>query len=500
MKEIQHATKRTSHVINIPNLVELQTNSYQWFLEEGLQELFDSFSPIHDFTGNTSISLTDFTLGEPKYSIEDCRDRDMTFESAIKARVLLRQANKEEIESEVYLGDLPLMTDKGTFIINGAERVVVSQLARSPGIYFKDDLNFSGKRLFQATVIPQEGAWIDIESDDSNVVWVRIGQTKKFPITTLMRALEAYKPALYPIEMKVGDVLSNFWIYKTVEALNEKEEKEQITVRDFFLEYFFAAPVADTKTGEIVAEENELATEEKLKALSEAHGSDLVVRLYTKTVTTEEILDLLTTKEILTDAPSEQLLNRRPTSDIVDANGKVLAKAYSLIADKTHANAIAKLKLPTIEVLHINPYVEMTIREDQGYDKESAMLDIYKKIRPGDPATPESARNLIQSIFFDPRRYDLAKVGRFKMNKKLGGHLPLAARTVTKEDLVSILRYVINLESGEGRDEEGGIINNVSALMTLTTLRTSVSVVSANCSRLSSVWASSVWRKSPKSA
>lgn len=462
MKEIQHATKRTSHVVDIPNLVELQTNSYQWFLEEGLQELFDSFSPIHDFTGNTSISLTDFTLGEPKYSVEECRDRDMTFEAQIKARVLLKQANKEEIESEVYLGDLPLMTDKGTFIVNGAERVVVSQLARSPGIYFKDDLDFSGKRLFQATVIPQEGAWIDIESDNSNVVSVRIGQTKKFPITTLMRALEVFQPARYPLEMKVGDALSNLWIYKTVETVNEKGEPEQNTERDFFVNYFFASPIADTKTGEVVAEENETATFEKLTALKDAHGENFVVKLYSKTVTTEEILDLLSTRETLIEPTSEQLLNRRPTSDIADANGKILAKAYSLIADKTHANAIAKLKLPSIELLHVNKYVEMTLRDDAGYDTESAMLDIYKKIRPGDPATPESARNLIQSIFFDPRRYDLAKVGRFKMNKKLGAHLPLAARTVTKEDLISILRYVINLESGEGRDEENNVINLVS--------------------------------------
>src|SRR5438309_3136953 len=199
MKEIQHATKRTSHVVDIPNLVELQLDSYRWFLEEGLKELFDSFSPIYDFTGNTSISLTDFTLGEPKYSVDDCRDRDMTFESPIKARVQLTQANKEMIESEVYLGDLPLMTDKGTFVINGAERVVVSQLARSPGVYFKDNLDFSGRVLYYATIIPSEGAWVDVETDASDAVTVRIGQTRKFPITTLLRALN-----LFPIASPDG--------------------------------------------------------------------------------------------------------------------------------------------------------------------------------------------------------------------------------------------------------------------------------------------------------
>ena len=145
MKEIQHATKRTTHIVDIPNLVEQQLTSYRWFLEEGLQELFESFSPIYDFTGNTSISLTDFTLGEPKYSVEECRDRDMTFESPIKAKVLLKQASKEEIESEVYLGDLPLMTDKGTFIINGAERVVVSQLAPRRASILRTTLTFPEK-------------------------------------------------------------------------------------------------------------------------------------------------------------------------------------------------------------------------------------------------------------------------------------------------------------------------------------------------------------------
>src|SRR3989440_8937485 len=214
VKEIQHATKKTSSVVELPNMVELQLDSYRWFLEEGLKELFDSFSPIYDFTGNTSISLADFTLGEPKYTVDDCRDRDVTFESPIKARVQLTQSNKEEIESEVYLGDLPLMTDKGTFIINGAERVVVSQLARSPGVYFKDNLDFSGKVLFYATIIPQEGAWVDVETDNNNQVTVRIGQTRKFPLTTLLRALDAFPQARPPLEMPLRDALNHLWLYK----------------------------------------------------------------------------------------------------------------------------------------------------------------------------------------------------------------------------------------------------------------------------------------------
>src|SRR5207244_7518283 len=154
-----------------------------------------------------SIALTDFTLGEPKYSVDDCRDRDMTFESPIKARVQLTQANKEMIESEVYLGDLPLMTDKGTFVINGAERVVVSQLARSPGVYFKDNLDFSGRVLFYATLIPSEGAWVDVETDANDMITVRIGQTRKFPLTTLLRALNHFPVACVPVQMTVAEAL-----------------------------------------------------------------------------------------------------------------------------------------------------------------------------------------------------------------------------------------------------------------------------------------------------
>src|SRR5438477_8493550 len=240
MKEIQHATKRTTHVVDIPNLVEQQLTSYRWFLEEGLQELFESFSPIYDFTGNTSISLTDFTLGEPKYTVEECRDRDMTFESPIKARVQLTQANKEMIESEVYLGDLPLMTDKGTFVINGAERVVVSQLARSPGVYYKDNLDFSGRVLYYATIIPSEGAWVDVETDASDVVTVRIGQTRKFPLTTLLRALNAFPNASIPVQMPISQVQEKLWIYRNIEA-----EQSLQSTRDYILPMALAESVIE---------------------------------------------------------------------------------------------------------------------------------------------------------------------------------------------------------------------------------------------------------------
>src|SRR3954452_4180927 len=179
----------------VPNLVEIQLNSFQWFLDRGLRDLFHNFSPIEDFTGNLSLELVDYRLDPEKYSVEECRDRDMTYERPIKAIVRLRSAGREVVESEVYLGDLPIMTERGTFVVNGVDRVVVSQLARSPGVYFNDNIDFSGRILYTATLIPSEGAWLEIETDANDMISVRVGQTRKFPLTTLLRALGAFDHA-----------------------------------------------------------------------------------------------------------------------------------------------------------------------------------------------------------------------------------------------------------------------------------------------------------------
>src|SRR5438874_1051299 len=192
-------TSRDEHNIhslaNVPNLVEIQLKSFDWFVDRGLRELFQNFSPIEDFTGNLSLELKDFYLDKEKYTVEECRDRDMTYERPIKAQVVLRTPSGDEQETEVYLGDLPIMTERGTFVVNGVDRVVVSQLARSPGVYFNDNIDFSGRILYSATLIPAEGAWLEVETDANNVIFVRIGQTRKFPITTLLRALGAFEQA-----------------------------------------------------------------------------------------------------------------------------------------------------------------------------------------------------------------------------------------------------------------------------------------------------------------
>lgn len=181
---------RISEVLEMPNMIEIQKQSHEWFLKEGLKATFHDVSPIQDFTGNLSLEFLDYSLGEPKYSVAECKERDVTFAAPLRAKVRLTNRETGEIkEQEVFMGDFPLMTDKGTFIINGAERVVVSQLVRSPGVYYNAASDASGKRIYSATVIPNRGAWIEFESDSHDCIHVRIDRTRKLPVTVLIRAL-----------------------------------------------------------------------------------------------------------------------------------------------------------------------------------------------------------------------------------------------------------------------------------------------------------------------
>ena len=293
---------RIKEVLELPNLIEIQTSSYQWFLDEGLRELFRDISPIEDFAGNLSLEFIDYSLGEPKYTVEEAKERDTTY--AAPLRVKLRLVNKETGEvkdQEVFMGDFPLMTETGTFIINGAERVIVSQLVRSPSVYYNSKVDKNGKKGFTATVIPNRGAWLEYETDAKDVVYVRIDRTRKLPITVLLRAL--------------------------------------------------------------------------------GFGSD------------QEIIDL--------------------------------------IGD--------------------NEYLRNTLEKDNTDGVEKALIEIYERLRPGEPPTVENARNLLISRFFDPKRYDLANVGRYKLNKKLHIKNRLFGQRLAET--------LVDPETGEILAEEGTILD-----------------------------------------
>lgn len=286
---------KINEVLDVPNLIEVQRNSYNWFLEEGLKEVFRDISPITDYTGNLMLEFIDYTLEDnPKYSEEECKERDANFAAPLKAKVrLINKETGEVKEQEIFMGDFPLMTDKGTFIINGAERVIVSQLVRSPGIYYNMEIDRTGKKLFSCTVIPNRGAWLEYETDSNDIMFVRIDRTRKVPITVLLRSI--------------------------------------------------------------------------------GYGSD---------------------------ADITQLLNE---------SERVLS----------------------------------TISKDGSKSKEEGLIEVYKRLRPGEPPTVESASNLLNNLFFDARRYDLAKVGRFKFNKKLSLSSRIAGHKAAKSIINPSTKKVI---------------------------------------------------------
>ncbi|MBX5467815.1 MAG: DNA-directed RNA polymerase subunit beta [Firmicutes bacterium] len=305
------ATQRLSfasikEVLEMPNLIEIQQNSYQWFLKEGLKETFKEISPIQDFTGNLILEFVDYTLKAPKYSVEECKARDVTYSAPLHVRVrLINKETGEVKEQDVFMGDFPLMTNKGTFIINGAERVIVSQLVRSPGMYFGDQVDPSGKRLYLSTVIPNRGAWLEFETDATDAIWVRVDRTRKLPATTLLRALGL--------------------------------------------------------------------------------GTD----------------------------------------------GQIL------------------------EAVGDDERIRTTLAKDTAKSQEDGQIEIYKRLRPGEPPTPESAAALLHSLFFDPKRYDLAGVGRYKINKKLGFRRRIVGTTAAET--------VVHPETGEILLREGEHIDRARA-------------------------------------
>ncbi len=295
---------RIDEPIGLPNLIQVQLSSYLWFRDHGLREALSEVFPISDFTGNLDLDFIDYSIGEPKYSVNECKERDVSYQAPLKLKVRLTEKETGEIkESEVYMGDLPLMTDKGTFIINGAERVVVSQLVKSPGVYFSGRPDVAGNILYGATIIPNRGAWFELEMDSAGLIYTRIDKTRKIPVTVLLRAL-GYE-------------------------------------------------------------------------------------------TNEDLLELYNNDET----------------------------------------------------------IEKTLEKDTTTNKSEALIEFYRRLRPGEMATEDAAKTLLNNLFFDPRRYDLANVGRYKVNKKLELDIPIETRNLTLEDITTTIGYLLKLINGEGKTD-----------------------------------------------
>jgi len=431
--------------LDIPDLIEIQKRSYDSFLQmevdpdrredKGLQAALTSVFPIADYNSTAVLEFVNYSLGTPKYDVRECMEQGMSYAAPLKVRVRLVVLDKEDKsptkkvldvrEQEVYIGELPLMTERGTFIINGTERVVVSQLHRSPGAFFTHDkgrTHASGKILFSARIIPYRGSWLDFEFDTRDILYVRIDRRRKMPATILLKAFG----------YTTDDLLR---MYYPVEEIHVQKGK------------LWRKLDQEIHAGLRVPHD-----------LVEKGGKERIGREGSKlTKATIGRLKAAGIKEI--EVNPEDLVGRTVLVDLVDSaiKEKILEKNHKLTAEvlkKVLASKIDVFKVVFHDGTTTASVIEDTLESEKTSSKEEGMVEIYKRLRPGETPSIETARALFENLFFNPKRYDLSPVGRLKLNKKLGLDLPLEKRTLTREDIVEVVRYIVNLKAGRGEVDD----------------------------------------------
>ena len=429
-------------VIDIPNLIDIQKQSYVKFLqmrvaadereETGLQGVFKSVFPIKDFNETCSLEFVSYHLERPKYDVQECHQRGMTYAASLKVIIRLVVWDKNEEtgeasirdvkEQEVYFGEIPLQTEEGTFIINGTERVVVSQLHRSPGAFFDHDRgksHSSGKLLFSARVIPYRGSWLDFEFDAKDILHVRIDRRRKLPATVLLRALG----------------------YSAEELLSEFYQKETLYLGAPSQELLYREP-----------EDPKLLLSQKATLEVTSDKGDVIVRKNRKF--THAALRKLAAAGI-TKIPTliDEVVGKVAAVDVVDMEtGEIIMEVNDELTEskleQLREAGIESIETLFIDGLHSGPYLRRTLLVDKIDTPDEAVLEIYKRLRPGDPPTLETAYNLFNNLFFNPERYDLSKVGRLKLNHKFRLDEPLDHSVLTKRDIIEVVRYLIALRDG----------------------------------------------------
>lgn len=467
-KRIRKSFGKIPSIAPMPNLIEVQKASYASFLQTGvksqdrtdtgLQEVFKSVFPIHDFAGRGDLEFVRYELDEPKYDVDECIKRGLTFAAPVRATLRLVVWDVDEEtgartirdikEQDVYMGDLPMMTATGTFIVNGTERVVVSQMHRSPGVFFDHDSgkNTSGKYLFSARIIPYRGSWLDFEFDAKDLVYVRIDRRRKLPITTLLYALDSAETAEKRSKAaEKGKQLD----FADVFGMSKEEILSSFYGKDTFTR---------EKKGWRVAFDPEKVKGRKLPFdLMNAETKKVLIPAGEKILMAKaKKLQKDGLKEVL--VPDDALIGRFIADDMIDENtGEILMEAGDEITeDKLKAFADAKVK--QLNVLHIDyvnvgPYLRNTLEADKNTTREEALIDIYKVMRPGEPPTVETAAVLFRSMLFNLERYDLSAVGRVKMNARLGfsnEQVPDTTRVLRKEDILAIVKILLDLKDGRG--------------------------------------------------
>jgi DNA-directed RNA polymerase subunit beta len=428
-------------IVPIPNLIEIQKKSFALFLQSdisadkrediGLQGVFKSVFPIRDFNKTASLEFVSYHLDKPKYDVRECKQRGMTF--AVPVRVVVRlvvwdvdedsgsQAIRDVKEQEVYFGEIPLMTENGTFVVNGTERVIVSQLHRSPGIFFEHDkgkTHASGKLLYSARIIPYRGSWLDFEFDPKDILHVRIDRRRKLPATVLLKALG----------------------YSTQEILDYFYQKETVSIDG---RKVFKSIVPEL-----------LRFQKATRDIRHPKTDEVIVKAGRK-ITRVHVDKIVAAKVQQIQIDEEDLIGMAVALDIVDkGTGEVLIPVGDVITEE-NLEELKRVKTSQFDVyyidhLNVGPYIRSTLLIDKVSTEEEAVMEIYRRLRPGDPPTPEAASNFFGNLFFNAERYDLSKVGRLKINHKFRIDIPLEVSTLRKEDIISTVCYLAGLKDGKG--------------------------------------------------
>ena len=437
-KRIRKDFGKLSESMELPYLLAIQVDSYNRFLqgdrdratreESGLHAAFRSVFPIVSYSGSAALEYVDYRLGEPTFDVKECTLRSITYAAPLRVKVRLiiydRETSNKTVkdvkEQEVYMGEIPLMTDNGTFVINGTERVVVSQLHRSPGVFFDHDrgkTHSSGKLLYNARVIPYRGSWLDFEFDPKDCVFVRIDRRRKLPATIMLRALE----------FTSEEILATFFETNKFFIKNEKISAELVAER----------LRGDVATFDIVDQKGNVVVEAGRR------------------VTARHVRQLEESKMKLLEVPREYLLERVTAKDIVDAStGEVVLPCNTIITEE-NLEQIFELKVKELETIYTNDldcgsFISDTLRIDPSRNKLEALVEIYRMMRPGEPPTKEAAENLFGNLFFSSERYDLSAVGRMKFNRRLGREEIVGKGTLLNDDIVEVLRTLMDIRNGKG--------------------------------------------------
>src|SRR5688572_10072025 len=445
----------------MPHLLDIQTRAFQSLLQPdgkgseradvGLERVFKDLFPIQDVNGNYSLEFVKYALGEPKYTVEECIERDMTYSVPLKATLQLvvmeevgevtkTKRPKNIIEKEVYLGELPILTPLGTFVINGAERVIVSQLHRSPGVVFEESIHPNGQRLFSARIIPFRGSWVEFTVDIHDVIYVHIDKKKKFPATALLRAFGYGTNA---------DILKLFYAVKEIDITGKLEGRAQ---KREVLGTLHSADVPDpeNKKGEPLARVGDELTLERFNAFRRAGITSVRVFAGYTSLDLREDAQPTTTQQ----APSKYVL----AFDVADPDGEVVGEAGRELSD-TLKKKLLKAGVTKVDVLlppgrSESPLIKNTLAKDPTHAEAEALAQIYTLLRPGEAPNIETAREALKRLFFHPKRYDLGKVGRYKINQRLKVNVAKDNTVLTEDDFVAIIRYLIELSEGRGYTDD----------------------------------------------